>query len=145
MAAISCPGGTPGPSFERRKLWKRNWGWKQQLFWFCRSVVFCLIITPVQVRVGKLNEGGVGLGNSKFVWPDRVLAGLLYFLSAFSSGLHSVTDVFRNPSFLRGNRTNFCKVTLFCYYISNANQRRTKMAPRMRIAARSFTAERAFA
>lgn len=42
-------------------------------------MVFCLIISLVQVRAGKLNAGDVVLENSKSAWPDRILPGLLYF------------------------------------------------------------------
>lgn len=126
------------PPLESRKLWKRNCGWQQRLFCSCRSMVFCLIISLVQVRAGKLNAGDVVLENSKIAWPDRILPGLLYFFFLSTiSWVHSVTDVFRNPFCLHRKRTNFCKVTLFCYYISNANKRMTKMASRMRITVRS--------
>lgn len=126
-----------GPPLENRKLWKWNCGWKQWLFCSCRSMVFCLIISLVQVRAGKLNGGDVVLENSKIAWPDRTLAGLLYSFLSTISWVHSITDVFRNPSCLHRKRTDFCKVTLFCYYISNANKRMTKMASRMRITVRS--------
>lgn len=98
----------------------------------------CLITSLVQVRAGKLDEDVVS-ENSRTTWPEMILAELLYifFLFAVSSGLHSVIDALKNPSCLHRNRTSFCEVALFCYYISNANKRMTEMASKMGIAVRS--------
>lgn len=69
-------------------------------------------------------------------WDDLGRTSI-YVLFGVSSGLPFVIDILKNPSCLHRNRTNFCEVALFCYYISNANKRMTEIASRMGIAVRS--------